>query len=183
MKKLKQQLSNKLTWTFSESLISMKSCQEPLLELIEESSTLSRFSWEANNYIIRNEGIWSQRILIERDNKTELTFSREFLESKAKIEFENEKTYFCRSKGNATLKLSIYNKDKKSVLYYKLKPLKATKLSLHIEDFGSNKNELMLLVVLGCYIVNGLLKEKTKNISIPPLKVKAKKVNTVKKNE
>ncbi len=159
MKNLKHQLNQKLTWSFSENLITLKSGDDIILEMKEEKSGKASFTLEEEKYIIHNEGFWNPNTIIVKEGKQILKMKSHFLGSKAKIEFANAKVYTCKFKNDPLVKLSFYSKDKNEVLHYKLKPKHKPKIVLNILDDSGNKQELLMLIVLGCYSFKGIVKE------------------------
>ena len=159
MKNLKSLLSQKLTWTFAKKKITLKSNDETMLELKEEKSTRATFALDGKNYIIRNEGFWNAKTIIEKDGKQTLILKRNFLGSKGSIEFENGNHYSCKIKNSPLVKLSFFNKDEKEILYYKLDATLRPKTVINIVDHSINENELLMLIILGCYSFKGIVNE------------------------
>lgn len=89
MKNLKHQLHQKLSWIFSDNMVTLKAGEEILLEMKEDKSGRASFVLEDEKYIIRNEGFWNPNTVIVKEGKVLLIMKRNFLGSKAKIEFEN----------------------------------------------------------------------------------------------
>lgn len=159
MKNLKHQLHQKLSWIFSDNMVTLKAGEEILLEMKEDKSGRASFVLEEEKYIIRNEGFWNPNTVIVKEGKVLLVLKRNFLGSKAKIEFENGKVYTCKYKNAPLVKLSFFSKDKKEILHYRLKPKNTPKTVLSIQDDSINKHELLMLIVLGCYSFKGIVKE------------------------
>lgn len=159
MKNLKSLLSQNLTWYFSKNKISLKSNGEIMVELHEEKSTRATFELNGRNYILRNEGFWNAKTIIEKDGKQMLILKRTFLGSKGKIEFDNGNHYSCKISNSPLVKLSFFNKDEKEILYYKLDATQNPKTVLNIVDHSINENELIMLIILGCYSFKGIAKE------------------------
>ena len=55
--------------------------------------------------------------------------------------------------------LSFFNKDEKEILYYKLEPKLKPKTVFNIIDNSINENELLMLIILGCYSFKGIVKK------------------------
>jgi hypothetical protein len=159
MNKLKSLLSQNLTWTFSKKKITLKSNDETIVELQEEKSTRATFELDGKNYIIRNEGFWNAKTIIEKDGRRMLILKRNFLGSKGNIEFDNGNLYSWKITNSPLVKLSFFNKDEKEILYYKLEPKPKPKTVLNIVDNSLNEKELLMLIILGCYSFKGIAKE------------------------
>lgn len=157
MKNLKSLLSQKLTWTFSKNKITLISNDETMLELQEEKSTSATFVLDGKNHIIRNEGFWNAKTIIEREGKQTLILKRNFLGNKGSIEFENGNHYSCKIRNAPLVSLSFFNKDEKEILYYKLDAILRPKTVLTIVDHSINENELLMLIILGCYSFKGIV--------------------------
>jgi hypothetical protein len=159
MKNLKSLLSQNLTWYFSKNKISLKSSGETMVELLEEKSTRATFVLDGRNYIVRKEGFWNAKTIIEKDGKQMLILKRTFFGSKGKIEFDNRNLYSCKISNSPLAKLSFFNKDEKEIFYYKLDATRNPKTVLNIVDHSINENELLMLIILGCYSFKGIAKE------------------------
>ena len=159
MKKLKLLLSQSLTWTFKKNKIVLKSNDEILLELNEEKAARASFAFDGKGYIIHNEGFWNPKTIIEKEGNIVLTLKRHFLGSRGKIEFENGKTYLCKVRNAPLVKLSFFSDDEKEILNYKLEAKLKPKTVLNIIDYSINENELLMLIILGCFSFSGIVKE------------------------
>jgi len=122
MKNLKSLLSQNLTWTFAKNNFILKSNDEILLELREEKSTRASFTLDSKRFIIRNEGFWNPKTIIEMEGKQLLSLKRHFLGSRGKIEFENGNLYTCKVRNSPLAKLSFFDESDKEILYYKIYP-------------------------------------------------------------
>ncbi|MBC8048166.1 MAG: hypothetical protein H7Y00_15310 [Fimbriimonadaceae bacterium] len=79
MKNLKLMLGQQLTWTFTNGKILLKSNDESLLKLKEEKRRKASFEFDGKEYMIRNEGFWNPRTIIEKEGKQILVLKRHFL--------------------------------------------------------------------------------------------------------
>jgi len=159
MKNLKSLLSQNLTWTFLEKQFTLKSNEEILLELQEEKHSKASFKFDGKDYIIRNTGFWNAKTSIEREGRPMLILTRNFLGSKGNIEFDNGNLYSCKITNSPLVKLSFYDKDEKEILHYKVEPKPKPKTVLSIVDNSLAENELLMLIILGCYSFRGIVQE------------------------
>ncbi len=159
MENLKSLLKQQLTWTFMKKKIILQSDNQTIIELLEGKRSRASFELDGKNYNIRNEGFWNAKTIIEKDGKQMLILKRNFLGSKGTIEFEKGNLYHCKIRNSPLIKLSFFNKDEKEILYYKLDAALKPKTVLHIIDHSVNDNELLMLIILGCYSFKGIVKE------------------------
>ena len=159
MNNLKSLLNQPLTWTFKKKKVILQSGTETIIELIEEKHSKASFELDGKTYNIRSEGFWNAKIIIEKEGKQTLILKRNFLGSKGSIEFENGNRYSWKIRNAPLVKLSFFNKDEKEILYYKLDATHKPKTVLNIVDHSINENELLMLIILGCYSFKGIVKE------------------------
>jgi len=159
MKDLKSLLNQPLTWTFKKKQIFLQSGTETIIELTEEKNSKASFGLDGNKYIIRNEGFWNAKTIIEKDGEQILILKRNFLGSKGNIEFKNGNLYSCNIRNSPLVKLSFFNTDEKEILYYKLDATLKPKTVLNIVDHSINEYDLLMLIILGCYSFKGIVKE------------------------
>jgi hypothetical protein len=159
MKNLKSLLNQPLSWTFKKKKIILQSGDETIVELTEEKHSRASFELDGKKYIIRNEGFWNAKTIIEKDGKQKLILKRNFLGSKGNIEFKNGSLYSCNIRNSPLAQLSFFNSEEKEVLYYKLEATLKLKTVLNIVDHSVNENELLMLIILGCYSFKGIVKE------------------------
>lgn len=159
MKNLKSLLQQPLIWTFKKKKIILQSDNQTIIELVEEKKSRASFELDGKNYIIRNEGFWNAKTIIEKDGKQMLILKRHFLGNKGNIEFEKGNLYSCKIRNSPLVKLSFFNKDDNEILYYKLDGTLKPKTVLNIVDHSINDNELLMLIILGCYSFKGIVKE------------------------
>lgn len=163
MKNLKSLLNQPLTWTFKKKQIILQSGAETIIELTEEKNSKASFELDGKKYIIRNVGFWNAKTIIEKDGKQELILKRNFLGGKGSIEFKNGNLYSCKIRNSPLAQLSFFNSDEKEILYYKLDATLKPKTVLNIVDHSVNENELLMLIILGCYSFKGIVKENDDN--------------------
>jgi hypothetical protein len=101
----------------------------------------------------------SAKTIIDRDGIQTLILKRDFLGSKGRIEFENGNLYVCQISNSPLAKLSFFDKDGKEIFHYKLDAIKKPKTALEIINNSINKNELLMLIILGCYSFQGIVRE------------------------
>lgn len=166
MKNLELLLKQTLTWTIKKKKNILQSDNQTIIELIEDKKSRASFEFEEKNYSIRNEGFWNAKTIVEKDGKQMLVLKRNFLGSKGSIEFEKGNFYSCKIRNSPLVKLSFFNKDENEILYYKLDASLKPKTVLNIVDHSINKNELLMLIVLGCYTFKGIVEENDDSVFI-----------------
>ncbi len=159
MKSLKSLLAQPLTWSFKKRKILLKSNDEVILELKEEKGTKASFELRGKKYMIRSEGFWNLKILIEKEGKHLLALNRQFLGSKATVKFANGNVYTCKVKNSPLVKLSFFTEKDEEILHYNLEPASKPKTVLTIINPAIMENELLMLIILGCYSFKGIMKE------------------------
>lgn len=156
---MKSILNQPLAWSFKKKKNILQSGTETIIELIEEKHSKVSFELDGKNYNIRSEGFWNAKIIIEKDGKQTLILKRNFLGSKGSIEFENGNNYSWKARNAPLVKLSFLNKDEKEILFYKLDATHKPKTVLNILDHSANENDLLMLIILGCYAFKTIVKE------------------------
>ena len=159
MENLKSLYSQPLTWTFKNKKIILQSGTENIIELTEVKHSKASFELDGKNYSIRNEGFWNAKTIIDKEGKQSLILKRDFLGSKGRIQFENGNLYYCKISNSPLAKLSFFNKDGKEIFHYKLDATKKPRTVLKIIDNSLNQNELLMLIILGCYSFQGIVRE------------------------
>lgn len=159
MKKLKLLLSQSPTWKFSKNKTTLTSNDEMIVELKKVKHSKATFELDDKEYVIKNEGFWNPKTLIENNGKQILVLKRHFLGMKGEIEFENGKKYLYKIKNSPLIKLTFLTENNKEILYYKLDGNLKPKTIISITDLTINEKELLLLIILGCHSFKGIIKE------------------------
>ena len=108
---------------------------------------------------LKRQGFWNPQTIIEKEGKQVLTLKSHFLGSRGKIEFENGKTYLCKVRNSPLVTLSFFSEEEKEILNYKLEAKLKPQTVLNIFDNSINENELLMLIILGCFSFSGIVKE------------------------
>ncbi len=159
MASLKTLLSQPLSWTSHKKKLTLQSNGEVVLELKEEKSSRATFQLEGKSYLIRNEGFWNPKTVLEKEGRRLLQLKRQFLGTTGKIEFENGKQYTCKVRNAPLAKLSFFTETGKEVLHYKIEAKPKPHTVLNIIDNSINVNELLMIIVIGCYSFKGIAME------------------------
>jgi hypothetical protein len=159
MKSLNALLSQPLTWSFKKRTIVLKSNNKAILELKELKPSKASFDFRGKKYVIRTEGFWNPKLLVEKEGKQILSLNREFLGGNATIKFTTGNLYYCTVKNDPLVKLSFFTEKEQEVLHYGLEAASRPKTILTITNTQIPANELLMLILLGCYSFKGIFIE------------------------
>ncbi len=162
MKNLQSLLSQPLTWTFSKNAITLKSNDKFLLELTDETINRAAFELDGGKYIIRNEGFWNPKAIIEKAGEQLLVLKSQFLGSKGEVTFKNGKVYFCKTTNSPLVTLTFFTDDEREILQYRLVASvnpQSIKVTMDVQPSSIPADELLMLIILGCYSFKGIVIE------------------------
>lgn len=159
MKNLKSLLHQPLTWSFVKRKMILSSNDQVIIELNEEKMTRASFELNHKSYVLRNEGFWNPKTIIEKDGVQIMILKRRFLGGKGEIEFANGGRYIAKVRNAPLVTLSFYTTDGKEILNYKLETKLKPVTRLNILDHSVNENELLMLTILGAFSFKGVVIE------------------------
>jgi hypothetical protein len=151
-------LKTPLTWEFKKKKAFLKSDDKIILEL-KTGKKRGSFELDKKTYSIRNRGFWNPATVVEEGKKKIAILNRFFRSNTAWIEFSEGNKYLIRCKNPAFIKLSVYSSDHKEVARYKLISKYKASMSLYTNNTEIPEMELIFLIVSGCFIFRGIIKE------------------------
>lgn len=166
MKNLKSLLSQTLTWEFEKKKIFLKSNDEIVLELKQEKATRSSFKIDDKNYVLRQQGFWNPKTILEKEGEPLLTLKHSLWTSKGKIEFANGNQYICKIRNSPLVKLTFLTMDEEEIVHYKLHASLnpgSIKTIMNINPNSIPDRDLLMLIILGCFCFHGIVIENQNN--------------------
>lgn len=159
MNTLKKLLDQPLAWVFEQGKISLLSNGQPVLTLTEEGTKKATFQLEGHEYVIRTVGFWSQKTVIEKQGQLVLSTQQSMWSSLGKVLFENGGSYGFKVHNSPLATLSFYTEDQREILHYKLNASTQPRTTIKIFDHEINEQEMMLLMILGCFSYKAIAME------------------------
>ena len=158
MKKQKSPFAAATHWRIEKHVATLYAGETPLLVLTEEGKQTT-FSYNGSSYNVKSKGLWNPQVVVTK-NETEVAVLHRFLfKSKAELSFQNEVRYHCKVKNNPLVTFVFYDLKENKVLHYKidakLKPMSVVK----IFDESLPEHELAMLLVVGYYTFQHIVKE------------------------
>jgi len=151
-------LQSPLTWEFKKKKAFLKSDKKTILELRTGRKRAS-FDLDKKTYDIRNKGFWNSSTIIEEDKETVAMLKRFFRNHAAWIDFLHGSKYFIKCKNDVFIKLSIYSSDHKEIMRYKLISKYKASMNLFVNSTKIPDMDKVFLMILGCFIFRGIIKE------------------------
>ncbi|MEO5569402.1 MAG: hypothetical protein ABIT08_12795 [Bacteroidia bacterium] len=151
-------LQTPLTWEFKKKKAFLKSDNKTILEL-RTGKKRSSFELDKKTYDIRNKGFWNPSTAIVKDKKTVVMLKRFFRSHAAWIDFLHGSKYLIRCKNEVFIKLSIYSADHIEIVRYKLISKYKASMNLYVNSANIPEMDKVFLMILGCFIFRGIIKE------------------------
>ena len=151
-------LQTPLTWEFKKKKAFLKSDNKTILEL-KTGKRRASFDLDDKTYVIRNKGFWNPSTVIVEDKKTIAMLKRFFRSHTAWIDFLHGSKYLIRCKNAVFIKLSIYSEDHKEIVRYKLISKYKAAMNLYANNSEIPGMDIVFLMILGCFIFRGIIKE------------------------
>lgn len=159
--------NDRFTWQVEKKKVILFSEKEIIVEINTEKTNKATFSLKGKNYIIKSEGFWNPKTIIENDGQQLVVFSHPFFGGlKGKIDFSNGNKYLSRVRNSPLVKLIFLTTGNVELINYKLESsLNPNSLKTIMSVFPSDipKEEFLLLMILGCYSFLNIVKENTNN--------------------
>lgn len=152
-------INSSVTWEFKKKKAFLKNDNNVILELKTGKKKRATFKWEEKIYTIRNNGFWNPVTILEYEGKKVIALKRFFRTNKAFIESENGKKYLCRTQNAVFVKLAIHSADRKEIFSYKLISKYKASMQLNMDNADLPESDLVFLIVLGCFVFRGIIRE------------------------
>ncbi|HKR03240.1 MAG TPA: hypothetical protein VJY62_01285 [Bacteroidia bacterium] len=152
-------INSSVTWEFKKKKAFLKNDNEVIVELKSDKKKCAGFKWEDKTYTIRNRGFWNPLTVLENEEKKIMSLKRFFRTNKAFIEFENGNKYLCRTQNAVFVKLAVYSPDRKEIIRYKLISKYKASMQLNMDNADLPDSDLIFLIVLGCFVFRGIIRE------------------------
>jgi hypothetical protein len=162
MGNLKSLLTQSPSWIFSKNKITLKAGNQDIVELLVEKSGRTTFVLENKQYSIRKQGLWNPVTLIQREGNTLLELRNKLFGNNGQAEFSNGHIYQYKIKNAPLATLSFYNNEGREFLSYKLDATVksvSTTLVMNLQNTAMPDEELILLIISGCYSFKNIVKE------------------------
>ncbi|UPT66999.1 MAG: hypothetical protein M0D57_21700 [Sphingobacteriales bacterium JAD_PAG50586_3] len=154
-------INAEMFWEFSKEKTSLISNNQVIVELKDEKTSKASFDFGGESYVIKNIGFWKAKTIIESGGKIILSLSSSFLGSKGTIEFANGAKYQCKVHNSPLVKLSFYTTEGQEILSYRLDTSLKPQTVMEILPHAVTDNDLLMLIILGCFAFKGITIENT----------------------
>lgn len=154
-------INSEMFWEFSKGKTTLKSNNGVIVELKDEKTYKASFELGGESYVIRNNGFWKPKTIIECGDKVILSLSSSFLGSKGTIEFANGAKYQCKVHNSPLVKLSFYTTEGHEIVSYRLDTSLKPQTVMEILPHTVTNSDLLMLIILGCFAFKGITIENT----------------------
>lgn len=162
MENLKSLLTQSPYWTFSKNKITLQAGNEFIVEIVEHEPESTTFVLEDKQYSIQKHGLWNPVTLIQKEGNTVLELRNQLFGNKGKAEFNGGRIYPYKIVNTPLATLSFSQTDGRDVLSYKIEATgnqASTRLVMNLHDTGIPDEDLLMLIILGCYTFKDIVKE------------------------
>ncbi len=159
MKTLNSNLNLPLKWISDGNEVILRAADKPIVVMNEFSAGNALFNFDGFAYSIKKTGTWNSTVTIEREGTVISTMKTSFFKNTGLIEMANGNQYTCRVKNAPLVKLYFSDSNHKEILYYKLDASSSPRTLFEIVDSSINDYDLVMLLVLGCFLFRGMVKE------------------------
>ena len=158
---MKPFIASETFWEFSKDSATLKSKDELIVELKDEKGANASFNLDEKNYLIKNIGFWKAKTIIECNGEIVLSLNRSFLGSKGTIDFTGGAKYECKIHNTPLVTLTFITAEGQKVVSYRLDTSSKPKTTMEINPDIESANDLLMLIILGCFTFKGVTIENT----------------------